>query len=78
MKRIFIYIVFVNLIASFILPAKIKLPSIINDHMVIQQNTNIPIWGWEKAGELVKVKGSWMDEPVSTVTDAEREMVGYD
>ncbi len=77
MKRIFIYVMFLNLITGFILQAQIKLPSIISDHMVIQQNTNVPIWGWGKAGEVVKVKGSWMDKAVSAVTDAKREVVCY-
>ncbi len=61
---VFITIVFFS---SSVFP-KVELPSIISDHMVIQQNANVPIWGWGKAGELVKVKGNWMDGAVSTTT----------
>lgn len=49
--------------------AEVKLPNIISDHMVIQQNTSVNIWGWADAGELVKVKGSWQDEIVSTTAN---------
>jgi len=49
--------------------AEIRLPSIISDHMVIQQKTTVPIWGWGRNGEEVKIKGSWMNEEVKTITD---------
>ncbi len=61
------------LLFSTSLYSKIKLPSIISEHMVIQQNANVPIWGWGKTGEIVKVKGSWMDKAVSTVTGKDRK-----
>jgi sialate O-acetylesterase len=35
--------------------AEIKLPSLVSDHMVLQRNVAIPIWGWAKAGELISV-----------------------
>ncbi len=33
--------------------------------MVIQQNTNVSIWGWADPGEIVTVKGSWMKKAAS-------------
>lgn len=35
--------------------AEVKLPSIISDHMVVQADTTIPIWGWAEPGEQVTV-----------------------
>jgi len=35
--------------------ADIKLPVVISDNMVIQENAEIPIWGWASAGEQVTV-----------------------
>lgn len=39
--------------------AKVKLASIFTDHMVLQQQSNVPIWGWAKAGVEVKIITSW-------------------
>jgi len=39
--------------------AQIKLPAVISDNMVLQQNMKVPIWGWAKPGEKVRIKPSW-------------------
>ena len=39
--------------------ADVRLPEIFNDNMVIQRDTNAPVWGWAKPGEKVTVTGSW-------------------
>ena len=40
--------------------AAVKLPAIISDHMVLQQDATLPIWGWAEAGEevIVSVAGT--------------------
>ena len=53
----------------FVSLAEIKLPAIIADNMVLQQNSNIKLWGWANAGEKVTVTASWSKSPVSVVTD---------
>jgi len=42
---------------TFVSPAlgDVKLPSIIGDNMVLQQECRLKIWGWAEAGEKVKV-----------------------
>ncbi|WP_439183379.1 sialate O-acetylesterase [Carboxylicivirga taeanensis] len=49
--------------------AKIKLPSIIGDNMVVQQNSTLKIWGWSDAGNKVKVKASWSSESFKASCD---------
>jgi len=49
--------------------AQIKLPDIISDSMVLQQNTKAPIWGWASAGEKVEVSGSWSNKTTKAVAD---------
>ena len=39
--------------------ADVKLPAIISDNMVLQQNTTVALWGWADAGEAVEIKNSW-------------------
>ena len=35
--------------------ADVKLPAIFSDHMVLQRNAPIRVWGWAEAGEKVSV-----------------------
>ncbi len=41
------------------------------DNMVIQQQTDAPIWGQAKAGKTVTVTASWDGKTVSTTSDAQ-------
>ena len=49
--------------------AKVKLPHIICDNMVIQQQTDARLWGWAQAGKEVKVTTSWNNETVKAKAD---------
>ena len=51
---------------AFSAHAKVRLPHIIGDNMVLQQQTEARLWGWAKAGQTVRVTTSWSDEVVST------------
>ena len=35
--------------------AKVKLPHILGDNMIIQQDSEANLWGWDKPGTTVKV-----------------------
>lgn len=50
---------------SPLLFARIILPSVFSDNMVLQQNSDVAIWGWSNAGETVKIVASW--SPKDTV-----------
>ncbi|WP_159023901.1 sialate O-acetylesterase [Formosa sp. L2A11] len=39
--------------------ADVKLHTIFSDHMVIQRETVIPIWGWADANEIITIETSW-------------------
>ncbi len=58
MKRILI-ILFVLFAFSTNMFAKIILPSVFADNMVLQQNSEVAIWGWSDPGETVKIVTSW-------------------
>jgi len=52
--------------------AKIRLPAIIADSMVLQQHSDAPLWGWASPGEKIVVNGSWkMGSGVSTTAGAD-------
>ena len=42
--------------------SEVTLPAIISDHMVLQQEQQVTIWGWANPGEEVTVRGSWFQE----------------
>ncbi|WP_240772824.1 sialate O-acetylesterase [Phragmitibacter flavus] len=52
--------------------AEVKLPAIFGDHMVLQRDMKLPVWGWAEAGEKVSVQlGD--GKVVDAVTDAKGE-----
>ena len=46
--------------------AILRLPSIIGDHMVLQQNSKVHIWGWSEPRMSVTVTVPWSETPVTT------------
>lgn len=48
--------------------AKVKLPHILGDNMIIQQDSEASLWGWDKPGTTVKVNTSWSSRVYSTKT----------
>jgi sialate O-acetylesterase len=51
--------------------AGISIPEIFSDNMVLQQKSEIALWGWAKTGEMVIVKADWMDTEVTTKADVQ-------
>ena len=51
--------------------AKVKLPHIISDNMVLQQQTDARLWGWTQPGKTVKITTSWNKDVVSVKADKE-------
>lgn len=50
------------------LQANVKLPALISDHMILQQDSPVCIWGRSEPGETVSV--NFQDQAVSTKADA--------
>ncbi len=45
--------------------ARLWMPSVFADHMVLQQNSEVKLWGWSTAAqEELTIKASWMNEAV--------------
>lgn len=60
MKR-YLLPVLVLLFAAGTSSAKIKLPAIVGDNMVLQQNTEVNIWGWAAPQTEVEIAPSWCE-----------------
>lgn len=55
------------LITTISVEAKVKLPRLISDGMVLQRDTELKIWGWASLGEKIDVK--FLDQSYSAVTN---------
>lgn len=53
LRRVLAFLLVVS--AATTARADVKLPAIFGDHMVLQQERAIPVWGWADAGEKVTV-----------------------
>ncbi len=42
--------------------AQLRMPAIFGDHMVLQQQSTVDVWGWAGPGEEITVFGSWDKE----------------
>lgn len=49
--------------------AQLRIPNFFSDHMVLQRETPVNLWGWGEAGSPVKIKGSWFPDTVCTTVD---------
>lgn len=52
------------------LQAKVKLPAILGDNMVLQQKSTVKIWGWATENAKIKVKTSWDKKAYATTADS--------
>lgn len=49
--------------------ANVFLPAILGDHMVLQQQSEVTIWGWARALEPITVIASWDRQSIQTKAD---------
>ena len=49
-------ILVVNLFSMFSAKANVSLPQLVGNHMVLQRDRNIKIWGWASPGEKVSIR----------------------
>ena len=55
--------------------AKVRLPHLLSDGMIVQQNADVRLWGWDKPGTTVRVTTSWSDETAETQTGKNGEFL---
>ncbi len=57
------------LLASMRISAQLHLPPIINDHMVLQQEAEVQLWGKSTPGENIKITPTWDGKEYVTKVD---------
>ena len=49
--------------------AQLAMPSVFSDNMVLQRNSDVPVWGWAGAMQELKIVGSWAPGDTVKVKD---------
>lgn len=52
-----------------VVTADVKLPALFSDHMVLQRDMSVPVWGWADAGETVTVTIAGQSKSTKTGAD---------
>ena len=56
--------------STVVLPSSLQIPSLFNDHMVVQRDKPIPIWGWDLPGQKISVCWNSGEAVTTLTTDA--------
>ncbi|PSR53862.1 sialate O-acetylesterase [Adhaeribacter arboris] len=69
MKKFFLFslTVFFSWLSIHFSAHAVSLPKIFGNHMVLQQNAEVTLWGWGDPKEEITVTASWNQEPVKIV-----------
>src|SRR6187551_2563753 len=51
--------------------AEIRLPAVFSDHMVLQRESEVALWGWAAPGAKVEIRGDFLAQPVGCSADAQ-------
>lgn len=70
MKNIKYILVVAMILASLQINAKIKMPALFTDNMMLQQKSNPPIWGWAEKNANITIKTSWNSKIYKVKADA--------
>ncbi|MCI1780005.1 MAG: sialate O-acetylesterase [Bacteroidales bacterium] len=73
-KKLAFFIVFAMFLSAAAF-AGIKLPSLVGDNMVLQQNAEVNIWGWAGEGSVIEISPSWCNKKYTAKTVKGRWLV---
>jgi len=67
--------VVIHLFFVLICHADVRLPSIISDHMVLQEKQDASVWGWADPGEVIKVNVAGQERSTKAFADGHWKVV---
>lgn len=56
-------------VIALALHAELKLPAIFSNNMLLQQNTEVKLWGWADKGQTISISPSWSQQKHTTKAD---------
>lgn len=57
--------------------SQLRLPSILSDHMLLQQNSEVKFWGWAKPRSTVKIITGWDNDTIEVKTTEKAKWETY-
>jgi sialate O-acetylesterase len=57
------------------LSSKVKLPAILGDNMVLQQKSNVNLWGTASSLKIISIVVSWDKKKYSTISDKDGKWI---
>ncbi|PXY46606.1 sialate O-acetylesterase [Flavobacterium hydrophilum] len=67
-KNLFLFFIFFSV--SFSIKAQVKLPALVSDNMVLQQNTKVNLWGWASPNEKINIQLGWQNSSIEVVANS--------
>ena len=68
-KKISLFIIL--LIVQISAKAQVKLPALVSDNMVLQQNAKVNLWGWASPDEKISIQVEWQNTPIEIIANSE-------
>jgi sialate O-acetylesterase len=69
-NRSTLFFMSVAALATTVARGELTLPALITDHMVLQREARVPLWGWAPPGATVRVTTGWDKQSASRQADA--------
>lgn len=70
LRRIYVIIAFLGIITALLAQQPLlRLPAILSDHAVLQQNSEIKFWGWSAPRATIRIIPEWSNDTVVVKTD---------
>ncbi|HEX7585089.1 MAG TPA: sialate O-acetylesterase, partial [Prolixibacteraceae bacterium] len=73
--HLFIAVILLVLALPQHLFAQVTVSRMFTSNMVLQQNSDVSIWGWASSGDTIAVTGSWNNKTVKTATDSNKKWI---
>ncbi|GGF04684.1 9-O-acetylesterase [Flavobacterium limi] len=54
---------------QFSIKAQVKLPALVSDNMVLQQNAKVNLWGWASPNEKINIELGWQNNSIEIIAD---------
>ncbi|SFD95757.1 sialate O-acetylesterase [Flavobacterium phragmitis] len=67
--KIFVLFIFFGL--GLTVSAQVKLPDLVGDNMVLQQNSKVNLWGWASPNEKINITLGWQQNAIEVTTNAD-------
>jgi sialate O-acetylesterase len=69
LKKLLLFLLIFS--AKFSLTAQVKLPALVSDNMVLQQNAKVNLWGWASPNEKINIQLEWSGAVIETTANAD-------